>query len=223
MKLKKRVLMLIVLLFLSVMPVNADHEGFIVLYNTSNTAAPDLVYFWHTQDGVSEMNNMVLTREFQDYLQKKGINKDGYELKLISPYSDEPNKIMVHNTTYKWYYSVKNSTTHNCSVRSPANRFTVVNYSSKTLGAIWIAYYRLISVAGVSLPVPVDRVQKEYYNVRNNMQLDFDPSAEMTHASINVYETWPYPWPSAGKELVPLGNWHTAYIKTGTGIYIYLS
>lgn len=202
------------LIFIGFTPVNANHEDFIVPYTISGTSTPDLVYCWHTQDGVSEMEAMISSKEFQDYLQKKGINKDDYELRLISPYSDEPNKIMVHNITHKWYYTIKNTESSNVQknsvLRSPANRFSVVNYSGKTLGAIWVAYYRLVSIVGIPLPIPVDRVQKDYYNVRNNVQLNFDPSAEMTHASINAYETWPYPWPSAGKELVPLGNWHTA-------------
>lgn len=214
-------LLIIGLIFISTMPINAANNEFIVPYNTPNTNTPGLVYCLHTQNIANEIETLFSTQEFQNYLQKNKINKYEYELKLISPYSNEPNTIMVHNNTHKWYYTIKNTKPQkNITPKAEWNRFSVVNHYGSILGHIQIQYYRLLSE---DKPIPIDIHALLYNNVGNTEVITIDPSAEFTHASIAVFIKDQMLLADTFKFMVPLGNWHTANILKGKRIYIDLS
>jgi len=78
-------LLVLVIFFIGIIPVNAADNDFIVPCTTPETVTADFVYFLPTQNISNDIQNMLSSQEFQNYLQKNGINKDEYELKLVSP------------------------------------------------------------------------------------------------------------------------------------------
>lgn len=218
------------MIFFIIPPVNANSGNIIVSQGTQSSATSNLVYCWQTGDCCIEMEKMASSQEFQDYLQKNGINKDEYDLKLVSSYSDAHPKGIVHTPTQELHYDITNVTTDSSitannmqvSPRSAANNFKVANRCGSTLGMVKVAYYRLVTVGGESIPFILETRKFTRYNLTNNGVLDYNPSAEFNSVTITVFKKSSDWFASASKIHVPLGNWHTAYVKKDRNYYIQL-
>jgi len=117
---------------------------------------------------------------------------------------------MVHNTTHKWYYTITNIKTEKKEISNAKwNRFKVVNNYGQ-LGKLTVSVFRTKKIKDIEIPVDIEL--KDYYNLYLGVVINFDPSAELTYASILVYKNWPQPLPDASKIWVPLGKWHQATI-----------
>ena len=226
----QKILYTLLLIFFIITPVNANGENGIVSQDTKNSPTSNLVYYWQTDDCCSEMEKTVSSQEFQDYLQKNGINKDDYELHLVPSYSDVPLKVIVHTPNQEFHYSITNITTDSSitvnnmqvSPRSSANYFKVANKCGSTLGMVKVAYYRLVTVGSASMPFILETRKSTRYNLANNEVLNYNPSAEFNSATITVFKKSSDWFASAAKIHVPLGNWHTAYVKKDRNYYIQL-
>lgn len=92
---------MLLLIFFIIMPVNANSNNWICFKDTQNSDTSNFVYYAQTDDICSEMTKMALSQEFQDYLQKNGINTNVYQLQLVSSSSDAHPQIIIHTLTMK--------------------------------------------------------------------------------------------------------------------------
>jgi hypothetical protein len=135
-----KILYTLLLIFFIIAPVNANSDNFIVFQDTKNSATSNFVYYAQTDDLCSEMDKMSLSQEFQDYLQKNGINTDDYELHLVSSSSNTHPQVIIHTPNYEFHYSITNVTdnsitTNNIMLKFPTtwNQFRVANKCGSTL------------------------------------------------------------------------------------------
>ncbi|MDD3984433.1 MAG: hypothetical protein PHY59_00730 [Methanobacterium sp.] len=214
------------------MPVNANNENIIVSQDIQNSDTSILEYYMQTDDICNEMDKMALSQEFQDYLQKNGINKDDYELKLVDSSSDVPVKVIIHTPTRELHYSITNVTTDSCSIianenqlllSAAWNKFTVANRCGSTLARVYVAYFETVGYKGVAVPVNIrDSVR---FNLANGAVLNYNPSSQFNRFSIVIHKNKPTPTSMrADAQMIykELGKWHVAYVKKDKNMYIQL-
>jgi hypothetical protein len=225
-----KILYTLILVFFIIAPVNANSDNFIVFQDTKNSATSYFVYYAQTDDLCSEMDKMSLSQEFQDYLRKNGINTDDYELNLVSSSSNTHPQVIIHTPNYEFHYAITNVTDSSITanneqliLRASWNRFKVANKSGRNLAKVKVAYYQVVSVGGQNLPIILQSRESMRYNLANDRVLNYDPSAEFNSATINIFPNMGDVFSSAGKTYVPLGNWHTAYVKKDKNYYIQLA
>lgn len=228
---KKRALILLTPLllisFFIVSTTNNISNEFIPHLIAKNSDTSDFVYYGKTDNISNEMNQMVSLPEFQDYLQKTGVNKDNYELKLASPSSNEHPQAIIHISNQEFRYSLTNvtdnsNTGNKNSLKSNAvwNNFRIANQCGFTLGKIFVVYYHFeadkdsTTVNGIRMETRYDLV--------NGGVLNYDPSAEYNYVSIRVYKDKSQIKPNTTKMHVPFGKWHTAYVRQDKNMYLQL-
>ena len=209
------------MIFFIIPPVNANSDNFIASQDTQNSDTSNFVYYAQPDDLCSEIDKMISSQEFQDYLKKNGINKDDYELKLVPSYSNAHPQVIVHTSNQEWHYSITNVTDNsitannmNVCPRAAWNKFAVANRYGEMVYEVRVCYMK--SIGGGHIGFWDIRCSSRKF-LRNNDQLNYNPSAEFDTASIGVYVTPHQAVASAAKHFVGLGNWHVAYIKRGGG------
>lgn len=223
-----KILCIFLLLFFIISPVNANSSNFIVSQPIQGSDRSSFVYYGDTDDICSEIHKLAFSQEFQDYLERNGINKDDHELHLVSSYSTVYPQLIIHTPHYELHYSItnvtdKSITANNMELNNLAawNQFTVANRCGETLGIVSVVYYR--TIAGKYAPIPIAGRESIRYNLANNDQLNYNPSADFDTATISVFKKSSQLFCDAMKLLVPLGNWHVAYVKKDKNIYIQLA
>ncbi|MDD3985040.1 MAG: hypothetical protein PHY59_03920 [Methanobacterium sp.] len=228
---KKRALLLLASLllisFFLVSTANNISDDFIPHLIAKNPGTSNFVYYGKTDNVSSEMNQMVLLPEFEDYLQKTGVNKDNYELKLASSSSNEHPQAIIHISNQEFHYSLTNvtdnsNTGNSNGLKSNAawNNFKIANQCGFTLGKIFVVYYHFeagkdsTNVNGIRM--------KTRYDLVNGGVLNYDPSAEYNYVSIMVYKDKSQINPNTTKMHVPFGKWHTAYVRQDKNMYLQL-
>ena len=224
-----KLLYILILVFFIISPVNADSNNFIVSQATQKSVTSNFVYYGDTDDICSEMYKITLSPEFQDYLEKNGINKDDHELKLVSS-SDTYPQLVIHTPHYELHYHITNVTdnsitANNMPIKNCAawNRFTVANKCGSTLSRVYVAYFETIGYKDAA--VPVDMRESLRLNLANGDVLNYNPSSQFNRFSIVIHKNKPtITSMRADAQMIykELGNWHVAYVKKNKNIYIQL-